>query len=234
MSYAAQHGGYNRLLSSLPPEDADYLASISRLERPARGRTLTGRSAETSDVWFPHTGVVALISTDAEGRSVQTGLIGSEGGVGLQALFGDPAALPDSVVQIEGSMSVMPANALRSALFERRAIQAALLRFSYGLSAQSLQTVACNRLHSLPLRCCRWLLTLWDRVTSDDLPLTQENLAMLLGGGRPRINVLLARLEREGLVRRQRGRLRLLSRSGLERRACECYRLLRSTPKVST
>jgi CRP-like cAMP-binding protein len=229
MSYATRDAGNNQLLASLPPQDVAYLASISRLERPPAGRTLTSHSTAAADVWFPHTGLIALVATDAAGRSVQTGLVGREGGVGLEAFFGGVAALPDSVVQIEGSMSVMPASALRSALFERPAIQVALSRFLYGLSAQSLQTIACNRLHSLLSRCCRWLLTLQDRVRRDELPLTQESLATLLGGGRPRVNALLALLERDGLVHRKRGRIRLLTRSGLEAHSCECYDVSRYT-----
>jgi CRP-like cAMP-binding protein len=124
-------------------------------------------------------------------------------------------------------MSVIPSVALRTAWEARPCIRAALARVLVTLSAQSLQTVACNRLHSLEARCCRWLLMMRDRTGSNELPLTQEGLAVMLGSGRPRINGLLATLEQDGLVRRQRGRIRLVSRAGLERRACECYRLLR-------
>jgi CRP-like cAMP-binding protein len=229
MSYPTQGTVNNQLLASLPRQDAAYLASISRLEQPPQGRTLAGRSLPPGDVWFPHTGVIALVATDAGGRSVQTGLVGREGGVGLEALFGDVAPFPDAVVQIEGAMSVIPANQLRSALAERPVIQTALSRFLYGLSAESLQTVACNRLHSLMSRCCRWLLTIQDRVAGDVLPLTQENLATLLGSGRPRINSLLGILEKRGLVRRQRGRIQLMTRPGLEAHACECYGTVRRT-----
>lgn len=229
MSHALRDVQQNRLLASLPPGDADYLASISRSERPSQGRTLASRSAPANEIWFPHGGAVALIATDATGRCVQTGLIGREGGVGLEAIFDRTGSLPDSVVQIEGPMSVMPADALRQALFERPAIQVALLRFLYNLTAQSLQTIACNRLHDLLSRCCRWLLTLQDQVALDDLPLTQENLATLLGSGRPRINALLAVLEQKGMVRRQRGRIRLVTRSGLEAHACECYDATRNS-----
>lgn len=223
MSHSAQGKAQNQLLASLPSEDLAFLASISRSERPSQGRTLTGRSTPASEIWFPHAGAVALIATDSGGRSVQTGVIGREGGVGLEAIFGNTSPLPDSVVQVEGVMTVIPADALRTAMFVRPAIQVALLRFMYVLSAQSLQTIACNRLHNLTSRCCRWLLTLQDRVDLDDLPLTQENLATLLGSGRPRINALLGTLEERELIRRHRGRIRLLTRSGLEACCCECY-----------
>jgi CRP-like cAMP-binding protein len=228
MSYATRDRSFNRLLASLPPEDNSHLESIGRLEHPHQGRILTSRSASVTDLWFPHAGVVALTVTDATGRSVQTGLIGSEGCVGSEALFDHSAPLPDAIVQIDGPMFVIPAHQMRSALCDRPPIQAALSRFLYGLSLQSLQTVACNRQHSLLARCCRWLLTIQDRVASDELPLTQENLAVLLGSGRPRVNGLLATLERKGLIRRHRGRLRLLTRTGLKASACDCYPLVKS------
>ena len=188
---------------------------------------LSSRAEPATEIWFPLAGVIALTITDNEGRSVQTGLVGPEGCVGLETLFSGTPALADAEVQVSGDMSVIPAAHLRSALEARPALQAAFSRFLYGLSAQSLQTVACNRLHNLESRCCRWLLMVQDRTRDDDLPLTQESLATMLGSGRPRINGLLATLEQNGLVRRYRGRIRLLSRPGLERRACECYRLLR-------
>jgi CRP-like cAMP-binding protein len=228
MSHSMHAGNGNRLLASLPSEDAAYLGSISRLSRPPQGQTLTRRSAPGSDVWFPHTGVVALTVTDALGRSVQTGLIGCEGCVGLEAVLDPVATLPEAVVQIEGPSSVISASQLRAAAVERPSIQGALSRFLYGLAAQSLQTIACNRLHSLLARCCRWLFSFQDRVASDDLPLTQENLATLLGNGRPGVNRLLAGLERNGLLRRHRGRIHLLGRSGLEEQACDCYGAVRS------
>jgi len=224
MSNATPTLPVNRLLADLPSRDTAFLASISRIERPPRGCTLDTRSAPTGDLWFPHSGVVALIATDATGRSVQTGMVGPEGCVGLDALFDSPSALPEAVVQIEGRMSVMPASRLRAAMAARPSIQTALARFLCGLSAQSLQTVACNRLHGLTPRCCRWLLTMRDLTGQDDLPVTQENLATLLGSGRSRVNLVLATLEKAGLLLRSRGHIRLLSSDGLEAQACDCYR----------
>jgi len=222
----------NRLLARLPAEDSFSLLSAIRTERPPQGQVLSTRAELASEVWFPVTGVVALSITDNEGRTVQTAVVGPEGCVGVETLFPNTPALADATVQISGEMSVMPAAVLRSAVESRPAVQAALSRFLFELSAQSLQTIACNRLHTLEARCCRWLLMMHDRTGDDDLPLTQESLATMLGSGRPRINGLLATLEQNGLVRRYRGRVRLLSRSGLERRACECYRLIGYEPKV--
>jgi CRP-like cAMP-binding protein len=227
MSHALRKLGGNRLLGSLGREDRNYLASVSRIEHAPQGRVLTSRSEPGTEVWFPHTGVIALTTTDASGRSVQTGVVGRDGCVGLDALFGPNPALPDATIQIEGSMSVIPAAQFRTAIDARPQVQGALSKFLHGLAAQSLQTIACNRLHTLHARCCRWLLTMQDAIESDMLPLTQEDLATLLGSGRPRVNLLLAALERDGLVRRHRGRVQLLTRRGLEKCACECYRLVR-------
>jgi CRP-like cAMP-binding protein len=187
---------------------------------------LSRRTEPVDELWFPVSGVIALSLTDAERRTAQSGLVGPEGCVGLESLYGRTLALVDATVMVCGEMAVVPAAHARAAVEARRGVEAAFSRFLYELSAQSLRTVACDRLHSLDARCCRWLLMMQDRTGDQDLPLTQESLATMLGSGRPRINRLLATLESEGLVRRYRGRVRLLSRLGLERRACDCYRLL--------
>jgi CRP-like cAMP-binding protein len=222
----------NELLAGLPMADSTFLASATRSERPLQGKVLSSRGEPATDIWFPNTGVIALSITDREGRTVQTGVVGLEGCVGLETLYPCTPALADATVQVSGDMSVIPATHFRAVLDSRPAVQAAVSRFLYELSAQSLQTIACGRLHSLEARCCRWLLMMQDRTGADEVPLTQESLATMLGSGRPRINGLLAMLELSGLVRRYRGRIGLLSRSGLEQRACECYRVLRDRRKV--
>ena len=229
MSITTQANTPNNLLASLPPQDRAYLVSISRLAHPLQGQVLSSRSDTGNDVWFPHTGIVALTVIDADGRSVQTGLVGRDGCVGLEALFDRVPTLPDAIVQIDGPMSVIPAAQLRSAVRDRPSIQVPMSRFLYGLAAQSLQTIACNRLHGLLARCCRWLLTMRDEVKRDDLPLTQEALATLLGSGRPRINGLLAKLEANGWVQRRRGWIHVLAKSELEAHSCDCYRIVRHT-----
>ena len=226
MSQEIRNPGANRLLASLPAEDGAHLALFSRIEYPRRGRILTSANEPAADLWFPHGGAVALTTTDASGRSVQTGIVGDQGCVGLEALFRHGPPLPDAVVQIESTMSVISATHLRTVVDRRPLVHNALFGFIHALAAQSLQTIACNRLHSLIERCCRWLLTLRDVAKTDDLPLTQDSLATLLGSGRPRANRLLAELESNGMLRRHRGRIELLTLGGLEQQACECYRRL--------
>lgn len=227
MSQASRKSRGNRLLGGLAPEDRHYLASVSHIEHVPQGLVLTSRAEPGTEVWFPHTGAVALTTTDETGRSVQTGMVGREGCVGVDALFAPAPVLSDAIMQVEGDMSVIPAKQFRTAVDGRPQLQRALSKFLHSLAAKSLQTIACNRLHTLHARCCRWLLTMQDTLESNTLPLTQEELATLLGSGRPRVNMLLARLEQDGALRRRRGRIELLSRAPLERDACECYRLVR-------
>lgn len=224
--------GVNSLLAGLPAEEGRFLASVARIERAVQGQLVTSRSEPSSEIWFPHAGVIALSVTDDEGRMVQTGIVGPEGCVGVEAVFGWKPGLADATVQVGGDMSVIQGAHLRAAFDARPGMQTAFTRFLLDLSAQALQTVACNRLHSLEARCCRWLLMMQDRTGSDDLPLTQESLATMLGSGRPRINGLLAILELSGLIRRYRGRIRLLSRPAIERQTCECYRWVRPVAKM--
>lgn len=216
----------NRWLAALLPEDRAALLACSRVEHAARGQVLSGRGHPSAGVWFPHGGVIALTLAEDGRRSVQAGLVGAEGCAGLERVFPHMPAMAEAVVQIPGAMTVVPAAALRAAAEARPHVQAVFARFLFALSAECLRTVACNRLHSLDARCCRWLLMLHDRTGEADLPLTQEALATMLGSGRPRINALLARMEQDGLLRRLRACIRLHSRRGLERRSCECYRLV--------
>lgn len=222
----------NELLAALQDEDRSLLASALRIERPPLNLQLSRRNQPTNDIWFPHDGVIALSVTDHGGRTVQAAVVGSEGCIGLENIFLDTLALTDASVQIAGYMSVIAAPALRAAVATRPLIQSTLTRFLYDLSAQSLQTIACNRLHTLEARCCRWLLMMRDRTSNDVLPMTQERLAAMLASGRPRINALLSSLENNGLLVRHRSRICLLHRPGLEARACECYRILSSRQEL--
>jgi hypothetical protein len=218
MSIPNQDAIPNELLSHLPAADYDHLARITRLKRPPQGAVLRG-----GDVWFPQTGVVALTTVDAQGRAVQSGLIGRDGCTGAEAIVAPGSVLPDPVVQIEGLFSVVSAPRLAEVMEQRPALGKLLLAFLYGLSIQSTRTIACNRMHSLRARCCRWLLALQDLTASAELRVTQESLSLLLGSGRPRVNQVLGRLQEQRFIRLQRGAVRILDRVGLSRVTCDCY-----------
>jgi CRP-like cAMP-binding protein len=223
MSNSSRTVGGNKLVAKLSIEDAEFLAGVSRTEHVSAGRILNGRQ-----VWFPHSGLIALTITDQAGRSAQVGLVGSEGCLGLKAAFDAPTLVADAVVQIGGTMLTAPASVLRESWDDRPSLQAALSGWLVCMAAQATRTIACNRVHNLSSRTCRWLLTMRDRAGREDLPITQESLAQLLGGGRPRINRLLASLEAENLVSLRRGHIILANRPELEARACECYSTVKS------
>jgi CRP-like cAMP-binding protein len=226
MPHSASAINHNRMLTTLLPEDWAHLAPLMRVEHPPRGRVLTSRGQAPAEIWFPQSAVVALTVTDNEGRNAQTGIVGPEGCVGAEALLEQGQPVADAAVQIEGDLTVIPVRQLRPALLARPAIGMALAGYLLGLSLQTTQVCACNRLHSLENRCCSWLLLMSARTGGDDLPLTQETLAALLGGSRSRINVALGALERQGMLRRGRGHIVLLSPAGLARKACECHRII--------
>jgi CRP-like cAMP-binding protein len=211
----------NQLLASLPPVDRHALEADMHLERGRRGQPIP---QDDEAVWFPNDGIVSLLATDEDGHSAQTGIVGPEGCVGLGTLLDEAAPLADAAVQIEGTFSVIPARRLRQMLRNRPVIRNAMVRYLYQLTAQSLRVGACNRLHSLDRRCCTWLLMMQDRTRLNALPMTQDGLVTVLGGGRPRVNRTLGMLERMGLVARRRGKILLLDRPGLEQHACDCYR----------
>jgi CRP-like cAMP-binding protein len=229
MSQTAGLPDGNKLLASLPPAEQRYLAAEMHVESPPTGEVVSTRTEPLAEILFPHDGVIALTSTDADGHSVQTALVGSEGCVGVETLLDQAPTLSDATIQIQGNVSVISARRFRAALKARPVIREAMLKYLYALSAQLLQATACDRLHSLDQRCCRTLLLMQDSTGKTELPLTQDSLAALLGGGRPRVNKVLGALERSGLLQRRRGRIRLLKRAGLEKRSCDCYRIVRRT-----
>jgi CRP-like cAMP-binding protein len=160
----------NHLPAGLHDDDRALLAQALRIERPPPNHVLSSRADPATEIWFPHSGIIALPVTDNEGRTVQAGVVGPEGCVGLETMFPRVPAVADAWVQITGEMSVIAGAPLRLVLETRPSIQATLARFLFELSAQPLQTAACNRLHSLEAHCCRWLRMMRDRTGEDDLP----------------------------------------------------------------
>jgi CRP-like cAMP-binding protein len=223
MLVTASHNPDNFVLARLPSPARRALAPLLRTEHLAQGTVLTRRLQPVTHAWFPLFGLVSLTISTADGRMVEVAAIGREGAVGIEAAFEPSVALSDSSVQIGGEFSVIRTDHLRSAVASHPSVEAGLCRYFRALTAQLQQSVACNSLHGLDQRCCRWLLAAQDRSGLDELPLTQEMLAGMLGAGRPGISLALGKLERAGLIRGRRGRIRILSRAGIAARACECH-----------
>jgi CRP-like cAMP-binding protein len=193
-----------------------------RVEQIAQGAVLIRRFRPVTHVWFPHHGLISLMISTEEGRMAEAAAVGREGAVGLEAAFEPSIALSDSVVQIAGEFTVIRAEHVRTMLAAHPPAATVMARYGRGLTAQLQQSIACNALHRLDERCCRWLVTAQTRAGTDELPLTQETLAGILGAGRPGVSIVLRSLEEAGLISRRRGRILIQDRAGLVARACEC------------
>ncbi|MDP9227292.1 MAG: Crp/Fnr family transcriptional regulator [Actinomycetota bacterium] len=186
-------------------------------------------------MYFPDAGAVSLVSAMADGQSVEVGIVGSEGVVGVHALY-DNARMPwAAVVQLAGEAWALPIRDLRR---ERRVGGAALPdvlgRYVQTVLIQAMQGGACAGLHSIRQRAARWILTMQDLAKADQFSVTQERLALMLGVRRPTVSVVAQSLQRARLIDYRHGKLAVLDRAGLERASCECYVTLREQPFVTS
>lgn len=176
--------------------------------------------------YFPNDGMVSLVVSTTDGRSVEVGIVGKEGMVGTPLAVGLSRAPYDAIMQIPGSAIAIDSKRLTTQLPSTPRLWLALTRFVLMQGLQMAQVAACNRLHELEQRLARWLLMCQDRVDSEMLYLTHEFLAQMLGTGRPSVSLAIGMLEHAGLVENIRGTIKILNRKSLENSACECYRVI--------
>ena len=224
LTVALQFAG-NRLLASLSPTDRALLDPSMSSVMLARGDVLFEPGEDVNHTYFPGPGVVAsLVVTMADGRAVEAVTIGREGAIGGIVSAGQKPAFARAVVQIGGTALKMDTAALESVKERSSAIRDLFSRYADTLLAQTMQSVACNALHAIDARLCRWLLTTHDRVDSDEIALTQEYLAEMLGVQRTTVSGVARVLQERGLISYSRGRMVILDRAAIEQCACECYR----------
>jgi CRP-like cAMP-binding protein len=178
-------------------------------------------------VYFPTTSIVSLVYTMEDGATVEMGLAGSDGVVGIALFLGGDTTPNRAVVQIAGGALRMPAQVLQEEFKRGSSLQLLLLRYTRALITQISQTAVCNRLHSVEQRLCRWLLLTHDRVKVNELQLTQEFIANMLGVRREGVTHAACHLQAAGLIQYARGRITILDRKGLEATVCECYRVVK-------
>lgn len=218
------HFAGNRLLATLTPSDRALLDSAANMVELARSTVLFGAGDEVSAAYFPSPGtMISLLIDLADGRSMEVATIGKEGAVGGIISCGKPPAFARAEVQIPGSAIKIDIKALEAAKTRSSHIRDVFCRYSDALLAQIMQSVACNAAHPLEARLCRWLLTTQDRSGSDELPLTQEYLAEMLGVQRTTVSGVARSLQAHGLISYRRGSVHILRRDLIEERACECY-----------
>jgi CRP-like cAMP-binding protein len=216
----------NLTLRSLSQTDFGLLNSTMESVALKRGMVV-GMTHEPFDyAYFPIDAVISLAGTTLDGLSVEIGMVGHEGYLGLPILFGKRIHLYQATVQHHGSALRVPGGVLEEALHASRTLYEQLLRYSTVRFVQLAQTAVCHRFHSLEQRLCRWLLSMHDRVRDHEIRLTHEGLAHLIGGRRPTINTITNELKKSGIVEYRRGSLVIRDRTGLERLTCECYRII--------
>jgi len=213
----------NRLLASLPEEDFEAIApALEPVTLVARG-TLNGAGERLDHAWFPTTAIISLQQV-LEGRpSSEVAMVGREGMVGLGIVLGDPASSRHACVHCPGQAWRLPGALLRERFDRSAPLRSILLRQAQALMAQIAQNGVCYRLHSVEQQVCRRLLMSLDRLMTQEVPVTHEALANALGVRREAVTLAACRLLSDGLLRSSRGRIAVLDRPGLERRACECY-----------
>jgi len=174
-------------------------------------------------VYFPTSGLFSLIVLNGEGVAVEAAVVGREGMLGTASVLGAPASMFQEICQVDDGLYGLPVAALRHEFAMEPGVRDLFLRYVAALFHATARSVACNRLHVTEQRLARWLLQVRDRVESDTFFLTQESLGQMLGVRRPTVTEAVAALAEAGLIRHQRGRIRLLDDAALEDAACEDY-----------
>jgi CRP-like cAMP-binding protein len=178
-------------------------------------------------VYFPTTAIVSLLYVMENGASAEIAVVGNEGLVGISLFMGGQSTSSQAMVQAGGDGFRLPASVLMQEFNRGGAVLHLLLRYTQALITQMAQTSACNRHHALDQQLCRWLLLTLDRLPASELVMTQELLSTILGVRRASISDAAGQLQRDGLIRYERGRISVLDRPALEGRACECYAVVK-------
>jgi CRP-like cAMP-binding protein len=222
-----QSPAQNRLIATLPAAVSDRLRPNLQPVTLALGEVVYEAGSRPEYVYFPTGAVVSLLYTMEDGATAEVGLTGNDGIVGVALFLGGDTTPNRAIVQIAGGALRMRARLLQDEFARGGPVQQLLLRYTQALITQISQTAVCNRLHAVEKRLCRWLLLSHDCVQSDQLAMTQEFIANMLGGRRESVTVAAARLQDAGLIQYSRGHITILDRPGLEVAACECYRIVR-------
>lgn len=219
----------NQLLAALEPDDYVWLEPRLEIVDLPRGKVVYQTGEPIRYTYFPHDAVISLVTDLQNGGSVEMAVFGRESVFGFVSALVTRQSFGRYVTQISGSASRVAVDRLSDAIEKRPKIRRVLSRYTEALLVQTLQTVACNAVHSVEARCCRAILSTRDRTDKDDIPLTHETLAEMLGVQRSTVSSVTSVLQRTGLISQGRGTIRITNRTGLEETACECYQAIRQS-----
>lgn len=219
----------NRLLAALEPEDFVFLEPNLEVVPLPKGKIVYEVGETVRYTYFPHDTIVSLTNVLKDGGSVEMAVFGREAMFGFVSALVTRQSFGRYITQFAGTASRIAIDTLSEALRERPKIRHLFFSFTEALLAQTFQTVACNAVHSVEARCCRWILSTRDRVDQDALPLTHETLAGLLGVQRSTVSSVTRALQIAGVINQGRGVITITDRAGLEEMSCECYRAIRAS-----
>jgi CRP-like cAMP-binding protein len=217
----------NRLLAALSTDEWSRLeANLQPIALPL-GTVVYESGIQLGYVYFPTTSIVSLLYVMADGASAEIAAVGNDGVVGIALFMGGESTPSRAVVQSAGWAFRLRSELMMKEFTRGGQLQHILLRYTQALITQMAQTAVCNRHHSIDQQLCRWLLMSLDRLKGDALTMTQELIANMLGVRREGVTEAAGKLQADGLIRYSRGQITILDRAGLERRCCECYRVVK-------
>ena len=217
----------NRLLAALPQAEwGRWLPHLEPVNMPL-GKVLYESGSRLSHVYFPTTSIVSLLYVMEDGASAEIAAVGNEGIVGISLFMGGESTPSRALVQSAGQGFRLKSDLMLQEFNRAGPVLHLLLRYTQALITQMSQTAVCNRHHSLDQQLCRWLLLSLDRLNSEELAMTQELIANMLGVRREGVTEAAGNLQQAGLIRYQRGHITVIDRAGLEQRTCECYAVVK-------
>lgn len=218
----------NHLLDALPQPEFDRLMPSLELVQMKLGDALYESGGRLQHVYFPTTAIVSLLYVMEDGASAEIAVVGNEGILGISLFMGGETTPSRAVVQSAGWGYRLKAQILKHEFNLGGPMMRLLLRYTQALITQMSQTAVCNRHHSVEQQLCRWLLLSLDRLPGDELTMTQELIANMLGVRREGVTEAAGKLQRAGLIDYSRGHIKVLNRPGLESRVCECYQVVKT------
>ncbi|MDD5176375.1 MAG: Crp/Fnr family transcriptional regulator [Sterolibacterium sp.] len=221
------HPHQNHILAALPTQEYVRLFPHLELVPLPLGHVLHESGRRMSHVYFPTTAIVSRLYVMEDGASAEIAVVGNDGVVGVSIFMGGETTPSRAVVQSGGHAYRLPGHLLKREFERSVELQHLLLRYSQALLTLMAQTAVCNRHHSLDQQLCRWLLLSFDRLSSNELIMTQELIANMLGVRREGVTEAAGNLHRAGLIEYRRGHITVLDREGMEARVCECYAVVR-------
>jgi CRP-like cAMP-binding protein len=215
------------LLAALPDEELQRWVPLLEIVELPLGLVLYESGRTLSHAYFPTTAIVSLLFVLEDGDSAEIAVVGNEGVVGVSLFMGGESTPSRAVVQSAGRGLRLTSSAIKEAFNRNGPVMHLMLRYTQALITQMSQTAACNRHHTLDKQLCRWLLLSMDRLRGNELVMTQELIANMLGVRREGVTEAALKLQAAGLIQYARGHITILDRPGLERRTCECYAVLK-------